>query len=97
MINEQSTPYGFLSAGGQMGERIRNTDWSKTPLGDVSCWSSSFISALGICLNSNFPIAIYWGEELTLLYNGAWLKSTLRNLPAPAPLFAGRQFAAKVF
>lgn len=72
MINEQSTPYGFLSAGGQMGERIRNTDWSKTPLGDVSCWSSSFISALGICLNSNFPIAIYWGEELTLLYNDAW-------------------------
>lgn len=29
-------------------------------------------SALSICLNSRFPIAIYWGKDHLLLYNDAW-------------------------
>ncbi|MDJ1502112.1 ATP-binding protein [Xanthocytophaga agilis] len=63
---------GFLSGGGQSGQLIREYDWSKTPLGLVQTWPQSLRSALSICLNSNFPIAIYWGKELTLLYNDAW-------------------------
>ncbi len=55
-----------------MIERIRQFNWSETPLGAVEHWKPSLRSALSICLNSNFPIAIYWGEQLTLLYNDAW-------------------------
>lgn len=55
-----------------MGHRIRQFDWSATPLANVGKWPQSLQSALSICLNSNFPIAIYWGPELTLLYNEAW-------------------------
>ncbi|HYF33036.1 MAG TPA: PAS domain S-box protein [Chitinophagaceae bacterium] len=62
----------FLSEGGEMGQYIRNYDWSKTPLGDPFGWPQSLRSTLSICLNSNFPIAIYWGNDLTLLYNDAW-------------------------
>lgn len=62
----------FLSRGGEMGELIRNYTWSSTSLGPVDSWPQSLRSALSICLNSNFPIAIYWGKDLTLLYNDAW-------------------------
>ncbi|HYD91763.1 MAG TPA: hypothetical protein VEA37_09790, partial [Flavobacterium sp.] len=62
----------FLSGGGKMGQLIREFDWTLSPLGSVSRWPQSLQSALSICLNSNFPIAIYWGSELILLYNDAW-------------------------
>ena len=62
----------FLSGTGGMNERIRQYNWKESPLGAVEDWKQSLRSALGICLNSNFPIAIYWGEELILLYNDAW-------------------------
>ena len=55
-----------------MSERIRQFNWSETPLGAVDTWKQSLRSALSICLNSNFPIGIYWGKDLVLLYNDAW-------------------------
>lgn len=62
----------FLQGGGQMGELIRNTDWSLTSLGQPDLWPESLKLAMSISLNSGFPIAIYWGQEFTLLYNDAW-------------------------
>ena len=62
----------FLSGHGDMSERIRHFNWSQTSIGAVDKWKQSLRSALNICLNSNFPIAIYWGKELCLLYNDAW-------------------------
>ncbi len=62
----------YLARTGGMSERIRQFDWSETPLGGVDGWKQSLRSALSICLNSNFPIAIYWGKDLVLLYNDAW-------------------------
>ena len=62
----------FLSGGGEMGKRIREFDWSNTPLGDVSTWPQSLRSVASICSNSNFPIAIYWGPDLILIYNDSW-------------------------
>src|SRR5689334_18600491 len=62
----------FLAGGGDMGRRIREFDWSANPLGPIEGWPQSLRSALGICLNSNFPIAIYWGSDLGLLYNDEW-------------------------
>lgn len=55
-----------------MGRRIRAYDWSATPLGPIQSWPHALRVALGICLNSSFPTAIYWGPELRLLYNDAW-------------------------
>ncbi|HEX4613719.1 MAG TPA: GAF domain-containing protein, partial [Urbifossiella sp.] len=55
-----------------MGERTRSFDWSLTALGPVAGWPQSLRSALSICLNSSFPIALYWGADLTLLYNDDW-------------------------
>jgi PAS domain S-box-containing protein len=65
-------PLAALAGGGEMGRRIRAFDWSATPLGPIDGWPQSLRSALSICLNSNFPIALYWGADLVLLYNDEW-------------------------
>lgn len=62
----------FLSGGGQMGTLIRAHDWQNSPFGSPEIWPQSLRSALSICLNSSFPTAIYWGDDLRLLYNDAW-------------------------
>ena len=61
-----------LAGGGRMGERMRGVAWGDTLLGPLEAWPQSLRSALSICLGSRFPIAIYWGPELALLYNDAW-------------------------
>ena len=68
----EADPLAFLAGGGEMGRRIREFDWSGTPLGPIDGWPQSLRSALSICLNSNFPIALYWGGDLVLLYNDEW-------------------------
>jgi PAS domain S-box-containing protein len=55
-----------------MGELIRRHDWAATPLGAPGTWPEPLRAALSICLHSSFPSAIYWGEDLRLLYNDAW-------------------------
>jgi PAS domain S-box-containing protein len=67
-----STISSFLDGGGEMGELIRSYDWTGTSLGPPEEWPQSLRSVLSICLASNFPIAIYWGNDLTLFYNDAW-------------------------
>ncbi|MES2598314.1 MAG: ATP-binding protein [Verrucomicrobiota bacterium] len=63
---------GFFLGGGEMGERTRALDWSAMPLGPVAQWPAALKSTLGICLNSRFPMAVYWGQEGYLFYNDAW-------------------------
>ncbi|HEX2660820.1 MAG TPA: ATP-binding protein, partial [Polyangia bacterium] len=61
-----------FSGSSEMARRMREFDWSTTPLGAVASWPQSLRSAVSICIGSRFPIAIYWGPSLTLLYNDAW-------------------------
>ena len=62
----------FLQGGGEMGKLIRDYDWARTSLGPPVNWPQSLRSALSICLHSSVPTAIYWGDDLCLLYNDAW-------------------------
>jgi signal transduction histidine kinase/CheY-like chemotaxis protein/PAS domain-containing protein len=72
----------FLSGGGEMGELIRCHDWSATPLGHPASWPQSLRSAVSICLHSSFPTAIYWGDELCLIYNDAWAPIPAQKHPS---------------
>jgi PAS domain S-box-containing protein len=56
----------------EMARLMRLHNWSQTSLGAVETWPQSLRSTLSICLNSRFPIAIYWGSDNLLLYNDAW-------------------------
>lgn len=69
MIN---TELQFLAGGGEMGERIRAMDWSRTPLGTPRKWPQSLRSALSILLPSKAQIALFWGDDLVTLYNDAY-------------------------
>ena len=70
---QASAPPSFLQGGGEMGALMRAKDWSATPFGAVQTWPQSLRTAVNICLNSRFPIIMWWGPELRLLYNDAYL------------------------
>jgi PAS domain S-box-containing protein len=57
---------------GEMARRLREMDWSKTPLGNRESWPRSLQLAVGMILASGFPMAIRWGPELVLIYNDAY-------------------------
>jgi len=71
----------FLSGGGELGALIRAHDWSASPLGRPETWPEALRVALGLCLNSSFPSAVYWGAELTILYNDAWAANAAGKHP----------------
>ncbi|MFC7052209.1 sensor histidine kinase [Hansschlegelia quercus] len=55
-----------------MASRLGAFDWRGHPLGPPEEWPGELKAALGICMHSSLPTAIYWGPELRLLYNDAW-------------------------
>src|SRR5215469_16533989 len=62
----------FSNLPGEMSRRIRETDWSTTPLGNSSAWPQSLKLSIAMILVSGFPMAIRWGPELVLIYNDAY-------------------------
>jgi PAS domain S-box-containing protein len=68
LTSNPNTPE-FLVGGGEMGQRIRDFDWSKTSLGPASSWPRSLRTCVQIMLTSRQPIWIGWGKELIKLYN----------------------------
>ena len=55
-----------------MGARMRAFDWAASPLGPVSQWPSSLRTAVRLCLDSQFPIILFWGADLVMLYNDGY-------------------------
>lgn len=66
------SPTSFLDGGGELGQLIREKDWSQTPLGDPSGWPQSLRTAIRIVLTSRQPMFVWWGKELINLYNDAY-------------------------
>ncbi len=63
----------FLAGGSEMAKRMFEFDFSDTPLGPVPGWPQSLRSAVNICLTTNFPIVLFWGPQLAVLYNDAYI------------------------
>jgi signal transduction histidine kinase/DNA-binding response OmpR family regulator len=59
--------------GGVMGRLIRQKDWSATPLGPIHAWPQSLRTAVGICTESRYPMAIWWGPGIVQLYNDGYI------------------------
>src|SRR5262245_36560597 len=62
----------FLAGGGEMGERMRAMDWSKTAVGPISTWPHSLKIAVRIMLTSRYAMWMGWGPALTFLCNDAY-------------------------
>jgi PAS domain S-box-containing protein len=61
-----------LSGGGDLGARMREIDWSKSPLGPVEAWPESLRTCVRIMLTSRQPMFVWWGDDLINLYNDAY-------------------------
>jgi len=60
------------SLGGELAGRVLDKDWSLTSLGPIAHWSETLRTATSICLGSKFPLLVWWGPELVMIYNDAY-------------------------
>ena len=65
----------FLTGGGRMGALMRAHDWSTSSLGHPDQWPQSLRTAVRIMLNTGHPMYVFWGPELSCLYNDAYSES----------------------
>jgi PAS domain S-box-containing protein len=78
--SKNTTPdYFFLQNGGEAAEIIRNTDWSKTSLGNPDGWPESLKNTLATLLSSKFPMFLWWGDDLIQFYNDSYRPSLGNN------------------
>ncbi|HVR26084.1 MAG TPA: sigma 54-interacting transcriptional regulator [Candidatus Polarisedimenticolia bacterium] len=75
----------FLAGGGEMRALMRAKSWEGTPLGPPETWHDALKMVVSICLNSRFPMVLWWGPELVMLYNDAW-RPVLGKTKHPAAL-----------
>src|SRR5262245_42318061 len=59
----------FLSGGGEMGQRMREKDWSETAFGPIEAWPSSLKTSISIMLASRFAMVVAWGPDFRFFYN----------------------------
>jgi signal transduction histidine kinase len=76
-----------LARGGAMGAMMRAHDWTRTPVGPVETWPQSLRTALGILLDSSYPMYIAWGPSYTQFYNDGY-RPILGSKKHPAALGA---------
>ena len=71
-VGERVASAPFLSGGGEMGALMRAKDWSQTALGPVERWPQALRTTVSTCLNSRFPIVVWWGPQMCTLYNDGY-------------------------
>jgi anti-anti-sigma factor len=69
----------LFTGGGELGRAMAAHDWSATPLGPPGTWPVELRSVVRILLTSRFSMWMAWGPELTMFYNDAYRRDTLRT------------------
>lgn len=69
-------PQGVLS---QHEVFARKTDWASTPLGPMSSWSAEFREVVNLLMRNPHPASLFWGQELTMIYNEPYSKEVAGN------------------
>ncbi|KAJ4354374.1 uncharacterized protein N0V89_006109 [Didymosphaeria variabile] len=57
----------------------RNVNWAATPLGSIDTWSIEFREIANLVMRNPHPCALFWGEELTMLYNEPYTREVAGN------------------
>ncbi|HEX8915242.1 MAG TPA: PAS domain S-box protein, partial [Humisphaera sp.] len=65
-----------------MRARVRGFDWARTPLGPRGDWPQALRVAVDICLNSRFPMFVWWGPDHVNIYNDAYVPILGKRHPA---------------
>ncbi|KAM0327074.1 hypothetical protein ACHAQA_006199 [Verticillium albo-atrum] len=69
-------PKGILSA---HIAYARTVAWENTPLGPLNQWSREFRQTVNLVMGNPFPAALFWGSDLTMLYNEAYAAEVAGN------------------
>ncbi|WP_066719715.1 sensor histidine kinase [Sphingomonas pituitosa] len=73
---------GYPIGGGQLGQMIRDFDWSATSIGALAQWPQSLKSVTQMLLLSPVPIVLLWGEDGVMIYNDAYSEFAGSRHPA---------------
>ncbi len=76
-----------VAGNSEMGRAVLAHDWAGTPLGPPAEWPEGLRSAVSICLTTNFPALVVWGEQLIKIYNDGY-RPILGTAKHPAALGA---------
>ncbi|MBC5774631.1 PAS domain S-box protein [Pontibacter sp. KCTC 32443] len=57
----------------QMAYALRNYDWDNSSLGPVTDWPESLRNTIRLMLTSAYPMFVWWGEEMIMFYNDAYI------------------------
>jgi hypothetical protein len=71
-VSQTASFSGWLTGGGEMGERIRALDWSKTAIGPAETWSPALRMMVRFLLANRFPWLLWWGPQYVSVYNDAY-------------------------
>jgi PAS domain S-box-containing protein len=56
----------------EMANRIREFPWQRTPAGAISEWPETLLAMVNMMLSTRYPVLLFWGPEMVLLYNDAF-------------------------
>jgi signal transduction histidine kinase len=81
MLAQSLTPFSmpqqrlprFIGAGTPMRALVQEYCWEQTPLGAVAGWPASLRTAVSIVMHSVHPAFLWWGEQMTQIYNDAYV------------------------
>lgn len=84
LTHHKTAVAAFLDNAGALGKQIRDYNWQNTKLGPITHWPASLLHTLSIMLDSPFPMQLFWGDELLMFYNQAYVSVVpLGELPRP--------------
>ncbi len=64
-----------IYASGEMADRTRAFDWSKSHLGPMERWPEALVVTVNNLLATKHPMFLWWGPELIQFYNDAYRRS----------------------
>ncbi len=72
----------LITGSSEMAGRIRQYDWSRTPIGPIERWSETLLATTNLMLHSPFPTILSWGPEMVFLYNDAAISTLTVKHPS---------------
>ncbi|CAG5000735.1 Adaptive-response sensory-kinase SasA [Dyadobacter sp. CECT 9275] len=87
----------FLGIDSEIGNLMRQYDWTASSLGTPESWPQSLKSKLNTLMSSAFPMVLFWGEDLICFYNDAFRPSLGNEGKHPAIGKKGKEVWAETW
>ena len=68
----RESQYPFHGPDSALGRLIVERDWTASPLGGIADWPAPLLDAVSMMLAAPLPMVLFWGPDLTALYNDAY-------------------------